>query len=124
MTIRILCIIGLGGFIGSIARYSTTWWLARYSAAFPYGTLAVNTLGCLVIGFVYGLSERFDWMTAEWRLFLVTGICGAYTTFSAFAIENLVFLQEGLYLRFALYSLGSFIAGLMTAFVGILLARI
>jgi CrcB protein len=122
---RILFLIGTGGFLGSMARYLTASTLTRYfPAAFPYGTFVANSLGCLIIGIVYGLSERFNWFTPEWRFFLATGFCGGYTTFSSFAFENIKLLQDGNYITFASYSLISFIVGLLTAFIGLSITKI
>lgn len=82
------------------------------ASAFPFGTLAVNLAGCLLIGIFFGLSGRFQWMTEEWRLFLTVGFCGGFTTFSAFAFENLKLLQAGNYPYFILYSAGSCVLGI------------
>jgi CrcB protein len=122
---RIFLLIGAGGFIGSIARYATASWLTKlFPSAFPYGTFAANIIGCLIIGIVYGLSERFSWLTPEWRFFLATGLCGGYTTFSSFAYENIQLFQQGFYLTFAAYSISSFALGLGAAFAGLFLTKI
>jgi fluoride exporter len=83
----------------------------------------VNVLGCLIIGVVFGLSERFDWMTPEWRFFLATGFCGGFTTFSAFALENIILLQNRDYFTFAIYAVLSFALCLAAAFTGLLITR-
>lgn len=122
---RVLLLIGTGGFLGSIARYLTASYFTKvFPSAFPYGTFAANIIGCLVIGIVYGLSERFSWLTPEWRFFLATGLCGGYTTFSSFAYENIQLLQNGNYLTFASYSVTSFILCLVSAFIGLTLTKI
>ncbi|MCW5908728.1 MAG: fluoride efflux transporter CrcB [Chitinophagales bacterium] len=122
---RILFLIGTGGFLGSIARYLTASTITKYySAAFPYGTFAANVIGCLIIGIVFGLSDRFNWLTPEWRFFLATGFCGGYTTFSSFAIENVKLLQDGNYITFATYSSASFAVGLLAVFIGLSLTKI
>ena len=122
---RILFLIGTGGLIGSIARYLAASYFTRvFPSAFPYGTFVVNIIGCLIIGLVFGLSERFSWLTPEWRFFLATGICGGFTTFSSFDYENIKLIQEGNFLVFALYSIGSFAIGLLAVFGGITLAKI
>lgn len=125
MTAKILVLIGVGGFIGSVARYLTTYYVLRFfPATFPYGTFAVNILGCLAIGIIYGLSERFSGFSLEWRLFLATGICGGYTTFSTFSYENMELLQRGEYKVFALYVIGSFALSLGAVFAGLSLTKI
>lgn len=122
---RTILLIGFGGLLGSIARYLTVVYLTKLvPSAFPYGTFAVNLLGCFVIGIIYGLAERFAWLTPEWRLFLATGVCGGYTTFSAFAYENIKLLQTGDYLVFATYSLASFAGGLLAVFIGLSLTKL
>lgn len=121
---RILLLVGLGGSIGSIGRYLVASYFTKIiPAAFPYGTFIVNITGCLAIGIVYGLSERFSWLTPEWRIFLATGICGGYTTFSSFAYENVKLVQEGNYLAFAMYSITSFVLGLLAAFLGLIIIK-
>jgi len=89
--------VGLGGFIGSVARY----WLSGYaqqlsnSAEFPYGTLAVNLIGCAVIGFLSQLADAREVFTAESRLFVFTGILGGFTTFSTFGNESINLFRGG-----------------------------
>jgi CrcB protein len=122
--IKILLLVGLGGFIGSIARYLTVSVMTKlFPSTFPYGTFAVNIIGCFVIGVFFGLSERFAWLTPPWRFFLMTGLCGGYTTFSSFAYENMALLQTAEYRTFALYTLGSLSVSLLAVWVGITLTK-
>ena len=121
---RTIILVGIGGMLGSIARYLIAFFLTRsIPSAFPYGTFAVNVFGCLIIGTVYGLSARFDWLTPEWRFLLATGFCGGFTTFSSFAYENIVLLQDRDYLTFAAYAVLSFVICLSAVFTGLLLTR-
>lgn len=121
---RTIIFVGIGGMLGSIARYVMALYLSRtFPSAFPYGTFAVNIAGCLVIGIVYGISERFHWLTPEWRFFLATGFCGGFTTFSSFAYENILLLQDKDYLTFAAYAVLSFVLCLIAVFAGLLLTR-
>jgi CrcB protein len=90
----------------------------------PYGTLTVNFLGCLLIGIVYGVSERFHFFSPQWRLFLATGVCGGFTTFSAFAYENVIMLQHSNLLGFAFYSVISLLLCLMAVFAGLSIIKI
>ncbi len=116
---RTLLIIGLGGGIGSILRYLVQVYISRYvTLAFPVGTLLVNISGCLLIGLLYGLSTRYTVITVEWRLFLITGICGGYTTFSSFSYESISLFKQGNYTYFILYTTLSFVLGLLATVGG------
>ena len=90
-------IIGAGGFLGAVARYGVGRGLERAAEAqwIPYGTLTVNVIGCLLIGAVVGLAEGRQWLGPELRAFLIIGLLGGFTTFSAFGFETLTLLREG-----------------------------
>jgi fluoride exporter len=94
--VRNLLLVGSGGFLGSIARYVLGGLVLHATGAprFPYGTLVVNATGCLAIGVIAGLAERASLFTPATRLFLMTGILGGYTTFSAFAYETVFLARE------------------------------
>jgi CrcB protein len=110
--------------LGGVARYLCALGVARIvMTAFPCGTFAVNIVGCLAIGLAYGSAERFDWFSADLRLFLATGFCGGFTTFSSFAYESIELLQDKDYLTFAAYSGLSFILGLGAAYAGLYLTK-
>jgi len=92
-----LLLIGAGGFLGSVSRYVLGGFVHRLLAttSFPYGTLTVNVFGCLLIGFLGGLSETQQVFSPEIRLFLFIGLIGGFTTFSTFGYETLSFVRDG-----------------------------
>lgn len=123
--VKTFLLVGLGGFIGSVARYGVGLGFSKIiRLTFPYATFTVNLLGCLFIGLIFGLSEKYDWMTDEWRIFLTLGFCGGFTTFSTFAFENMSMLQNSNYLGFILYSVGSLLLGLLAVWGGLALTKI
>jgi len=116
---RIVLFIGLGSFIGGIARYLLSQLIQNKTlTAFPFGTLAVNILGCFLIGIVYGLAERSG-ISHEWRLFLATGILGGFTTFSAFSYESITLMRDGQAGSALLYIGCSVVLGLLATYGGI-----
>ena len=92
--------MGAGGVLGAMSRYLVVTWLnsAMSSPTFPYGTLAVNAIGCLVIGLIVGFWEAHHPLTPEAQAFLIVGVLGGFTTFSAFGIETVRLLRDGAYL--------------------------
>jgi fluoride exporter len=122
---KLLLVIGSGSFFGGIARFLTSRYIQNHAmTAFPLGTLIVNIIGCLLIGLFYGLSERGNLISAEWRMFLTAGFCGGFTTFSAFANENVALLREGDFFYFALYTSLSVFLGLMATYLGNLIIKV
>lgn len=123
--LRILLLIGTGGFLGSISRYLLAKLLQQqFLSPFPYGTFGVNILGCFLIGLFYGLSERTGFISDDLRLFLTVGFCGGFTTFSTFANENLSLLRDGAFLYFAAYSAFSLFFGLVAVYLGNLTTKL
>jgi CrcB protein len=115
---RILLLIGTGSFIGGVLRYSLSQFIqTKFLSAFPFGTLGVNILGCFAIGLVFGLSERTN-MSPEMRLFLATGICGGFTTFSAFSNETFSLIRDGQLLYASAYISSSVLFGIFATFLG------
>ena len=95
-----LLLVGAGGLIGAVLRYLLGTWIqgAAGSGGFPYGTLAVNAAGCFLIGVVTGLAEARQPLSYEARAFLIIGLLGGFTTFSAFGIDTIRLLRDGAYL--------------------------
>lgn len=118
--IKNLLLVGLGGSIGSMARFLV--WYFFKSPQFPVSTLLVNIVGSLVIGMVIGLSIKDPGFSNNWKLFLATGICGGFTTFSAFSIENLQMMLDGKYLISLVYIIASIILGIAATWIGFKLA--
>jgi len=96
--LRNVLLVGGGGFLGSVGRYLVTGWATQLSHAgrFPLGTLVVNVTGCLLMGLLAGLAEHAHLLTAPARLFLLTGLLGGFTTYSAFAYETYFLGREHL----------------------------
>ncbi|HLX66393.1 MAG TPA: fluoride efflux transporter CrcB [Puia sp.] len=121
---KLLLYIFLGGGIGSVFRHLLGLWIDRQlTTAFPAGTFVVNITGCFVIGLLYGIAIRYSWLNVEWRLFLITGICGGYTTFSTFSYQAVGLIREGNYGYFLLYVAGSVVLGLLATMLGTAIMR-
>jgi CrcB protein len=120
-----IVLVGVGSFVGGVLRYGLSTWVHRVldNPWFPYGTLAVNVLGCLVIGFLAGLAETRTAFTSEARLFLFVGILGGFTTFSSFALETFSLARDTQNVA-ALMNIGlQLILGLLAVWSGNLLAH-
>ena len=110
----------LGGGIGSLMRFLVGAWVVHHYPAekVPWGTLAVNWLGCLLVGLIYGwISDRW-FMGLQLRYLLVTGFLGGFTTFSAFSMETVFLFRRGETLLAAGYIVASVAGGLILAWVG------
>lgn len=115
---RLILFVGAGSFIGGICRYlASTLVQSKSHSDFPYGTLLVNLTGCFIIGLLFGIFEKTP-LNPEWRLFLVTGILGGYTTFSAFSLETYHLIKSGHAGMALLYVAISVIAGVVLTFSG------
>ncbi|MEO7833785.1 MAG: fluoride efflux transporter CrcB [Ginsengibacter sp.] len=120
---KILLLVGLGSFIGGISRYLVTVFIQnKFLSTFPFGTLAVNIIGCFLIGIIYGFSDKGS-LNPDWRIFLATGIMGGFTTFSSFSNETVSMLRDALYWPAFSYIALSVIIGLAATFGGISLVK-
>jgi fluoride exporter len=121
---RLYLFLGSAGFLGTICRYYLQQLSLRYfPVVFPYGTLFVNILGCFLIGAIYGIAEKGSFISHEWRLYLATGFCGGFTTFSAFTYEGISLIKGCEIAHFILYAVLSVGLGLFATFGGILLTK-
>jgi CrcB protein len=119
-------LVGAGGFIGAILRYAVGGWVHNLldNPWFPYGTLGVNVVGCLLIGFLAGLAETRTVFGPEARLFLFIGVLGGFTTFSSFAYETFSLAQDAENLAAAINVFAQLILGLVGVWSGNTLARL
>ena len=116
-----MLLVGLGGCIGSVARYQLGGLLLHLSAQqrFPYSTFAINILGCLAIGLLAGLSERYGLFGPGTKLFLFTGLLGGFTTFSAFGLDAMFLVRRGEWWVAGLYAAGSVVLGIAAVGLGL-----
>ncbi|MFV0570896.1 MAG: fluoride efflux transporter CrcB [Xanthomarina gelatinilytica] len=118
-----LLLVFIGGGIGSVLRYILGKYLNSYQTGIPYGTFIANILGSLLIGVILGLAAKNNSISQNHTLLLATGFCGGFTTFSAFAYENHIFLKAGDFTSFAMYTIASFVVGFLAVFLGIFLVK-
>ncbi|MBL0232230.1 MAG: fluoride efflux transporter CrcB [Chitinophagaceae bacterium] len=119
-----LLLVGLGGGLGSMARYLfQRFTVNHFIQAFPWGTFGVNIIGCFLIGIFWGLSFKGFDNNEQWKLFLMTGLCGGFTTFSAFTMDGIGLIREQRYFLFFSYIAASVLLGLLATFAGMKLIR-
>ena len=118
--LAVLC-VGMGGFIGSVGRYLLG--LVPVEGDFPLMTFIINFAGAVLIGAVFEAATVWPGMSDNAVLFLKTGVCGGFTTFSAFSLETLTLLERGKYATGALYACGSVLVCLVGVALGRLMVR-
>ena len=116
-------LVFLGGGLGSSLRYLVTIAMNQYSKVLPFGTFTVNMLGCLLIGLILGYAQKENTLTSNQTLLLATGFCGGFTTFSAFANENLELIKNGEIFNFSVYTICSILVGVLAVFIGFYLTN-
>lgn len=117
--IKEIIAVFIGGGIGSLLRYliNKIEWLSIYN--FNYSTLISNILGCLILGLAVGYFLKNNNHNSITFIFLTVGLCGGFTTFSAFSIENLNIIQNGEFLKFFTYVITSLLSGILSVYAGI-----
>ncbi len=116
-----ILLVGLGGALGSMLRYAVAVWFKH--ASFPLATFLVNIIGSFIIGLVFAYALRNESFALNWRIFLAAGICGGFTTFSAFSLESMQLLQQQRIGLFFLYVIGSLLLGLAATWLGYTLLK-
>ncbi|MBM3163755.1 MAG: fluoride efflux transporter CrcB [Chlorobi bacterium] len=117
-------LVGIGGFLGSIARYLVALVMPFAGTGFPFATFTVNLLGSFFIGLLSELAVSTTLVSPEMRLFLATGFCGGFTTFSSFMYENSALIQDGQVFYMSLYLAGSVVGGFFALYTGIATAKL
>jgi fluoride exporter len=121
---RALLMVGLGGALGSMSRYAITYLTGRvWSSPFPLATFLINVIGCFIIGLLWGIAQKHQWMQGPLWLLLATGFCGGFTTFSTFALENLGLFSKQQSLTSFVYIIFSVVVGLALCKAGTLVVR-
>ena len=124
MTFRTLLLVAIGGALGSVLRFAFSWFIQQHNSGnFPWGTFLVNVTGCLLIGFFVGWSLKTGNARSESMLFLTTGFCGGFTTFSAFSLENIHLIRNNHWQQALTYTSASLVLGLLATFAGISLVK-
>lgn len=116
---KAMLIAGAGGFLGTCGRYLIGK-LAHYifSGPFPYGTFVVNVIGCFVIGLFFGMAEKTHLISSNMNVFLITGFCGGFTTFSSFSDDMYLQMQNKNWGYFLTYLVLSIVLGIILVWLG------
>jgi CrcB protein len=118
-------LVGAGGFLGAISRYAIVYWVGRLlqTPSFPWGVLAVNVVGSLVIGVLAGISEARNTFSEEVRLFLFLGLLGGFTTFSSITNDTMALIRSESYLQAAANVVLSLALGLAAVAIGYIIGK-
>lgn len=122
--IKSFLLVGLGGGLGSIVRYSIALLLTRLNVSYlVLSTFAANLIGCFIAGFAIGYIEKNIGYNHQIRLFLIIGFCGGLTTFSTFAVENINYINSRLFFSSILYVFSSILFGFLAVWAGLQIIR-
>ena len=120
---NILFVIG-GSAVGGGCRYLLSVFIQQFNKSkFPFGTFSVNVLGCFLIGIIYVFADRHPLSSQNMKILLATGFCGGFTTFSAFALENLELFKNGNAMYASIYTLSSVIIGISAAWAAAIIFK-
>ncbi len=119
-----LLLVFLGGGIGSCLRYLIGKYTSQNFNTYILGTFTANLLGCLIIGFVLGITLRGNYLSQNQALLLTAGFCGGFTTFSTFAAENHNLLKSGDLVQFSVYTIASVVLGIAAVALGYWLSKL
>ena len=122
MSWKALLFVFLGGGIGSILRYGITYLTIGISQRFPYGTLLVNVISCVLLGYLIGLTSK-NILSPEMKLFLMVGVCGGFSTFSTFSAESFQLFNTGNSFYGMIYMAASFLICLVAIYGGMQLGK-
>ena len=121
--LKTILAVGAGSFLGGAGRYLVSLAMKGISKGFPWATLTVNLVGCLLIGLLWGVFSKNGTEGSNWALFLTVGFGGGFTTFSTFSKEALVMLQSGNLWGFVGYIASSVIVGIALVALGYFLVH-
>ena len=118
-------IISIGAIFGANSRWLLSRWAAKFiSPVFPFGTLFINVAGSFIVGFFMIWSTQRVLLDPRWRLLIVVGFCGAFTTFSSFAFETMAYFEQGQWMMMAANFVSNNLLCLAAALAGMALARV
>jgi CrcB protein len=119
-----ILLVLVGSAAGGSVRYITSLMIqSKNTTQFPLGTFLINLIGCFIIGMIYAIASRNASTGSDIKLLLATGFCGGFTTFSAFAFENLELFKSGQYLTALLYIILSVVLGILAVILGAYLIK-
>ncbi|MGB2342347.1 MAG: fluoride efflux transporter CrcB [Flavobacteriaceae bacterium] len=121
---KILIWVFIGGGLGSSFRYLLQLLFKNFNSQYPLATFSANLIGCLLIGLFFGILQKLDLLKGEAHFFFIVGFTGGLTTFSSFALDNLLLFRESSILQPLLYSIGSVILGIIMVVIGLWISKL
>ena len=123
--VKSIIITGIGGFAGTTCRFLISRYIhLNFITFFPWGTFVVNITGCLLMGILYGISERGGMAETAARLFLIVGFCGGFTTFSSLSNDAFLLLKDNEWWKLVSYTSLSFFTGLLAIYLGRIMIKV